>query len=187
MGLQHLLFALRITWEASSAPDLPHQLAGCRAGGTPAGWGMGGAQCSAAVRWVWLRDFALGEPHPPVLRLRQTGFPCCVFPLPVGDCIAGVCSAAAGGMEGNRRIQESHPHVIPQSPWSPGSTLPFPAQSSVLVLLILLISFVCFFLAVMSLHSCTGLFSSYGERRLLLVAVCGLLVALALLIAENRL
>ena len=79
------------------------------------------------------------------------------------------------------------PHVIPQTPRSPGSPLPFPAQSSVLVLLILLVLFVCFFLAVMSLHSCTSLFSSYGERRLLLVAVCGLLVALALLITENRL
>ena len=124
-----------------------------------------------------------GAPSP-ILRLKQTGSPYCVFSPPVGDCIAGARGAVAGGVEGNRRIQESHPHVIPQTPWSPGSPLSCPSQPSVLVLLIL---FVCFFLAVMSLRCCTGPFSTCGEWRLLLVAVCGLLVALASLIAENRL
>ena len=57
----------------------------------------------------------------------------------------------AGGVEGDRRTQESHRPVIPQTPWSPGSPLSLPSQSSVPVLFILLILFLCAFLAVMSL------------------------------------
>ena len=118
---------------------------------------------------------------------KEDSFPCCVLSPPVGDCVAGVHSDAAGGVEGDWRTQESHRPVFPQNPWSPGSPLSLPSQSSVPVLFILLILFLCAFLSVMSLHSCTGLFSSCGGRRLLLVAARGLLVALAPLRAENRL
>ena len=43
------------------------------------------------------------------------------------------------------------------------------------------------FLAVLGLCCYTGAFSSCGERGLLLVAVCGLLTAVASLVAEHRL
>ena len=43
------------------------------------------------------------------------------------------------------------------------------------------------FLAVLGLLCCTGAFSSCGEQGLLFVAVCGLLMAVASLVAEHRL
>ena len=44
-----------------------------------------------------------------------------------------------------------------------------------------------FFLAVLGLHCCVWAFSSCSERGLLLVAVHGLLIAVASLVAEHRL
>ena len=43
------------------------------------------------------------------------------------------------------------------------------------------------FLAVLGLRRCTRAFSSCGERGLLFVAVCGLLIAVASLVAEHGL
>ena len=43
------------------------------------------------------------------------------------------------------------------------------------------------FLAALGLHCCARAFSSCGEGGLLFVAVCGLLVAVASLVAEHRL
>ena len=43
------------------------------------------------------------------------------------------------------------------------------------------------FLAALGLHCCTRAFSSCGERGLLFVAVCGLLTAVASLVAEHGL
>ena len=43
------------------------------------------------------------------------------------------------------------------------------------------------FLAVLGLHCCTRAFSSCGERGLLFVALRGLLIAVASLVAEHRL
>ena len=42
------------------------------------------------------------------------------------------------------------------------------------------------FLAVLGLHRCTRAFSSCGERGLLFVAVRGLLIVVASLVAEER-
>ena len=42
------------------------------------------------------------------------------------------------------------------------------------------------FLSVLGLRCCAQAFSSYGERGLLLVAVCGLLTAVASLVAGAR-
>ena len=42
-------------------------------------------------------------------------------------------------------------------------------------------------MAALGLHCCARAFSSCGERRLLLVAVRGLLIAVASLAAEHRL
>ena len=43
------------------------------------------------------------------------------------------------------------------------------------------------FLAALGLHCCTRAFSNCGERGLLLVAVSGLLIAVASLVAEHGL
>ena len=43
------------------------------------------------------------------------------------------------------------------------------------------------FLAVLGLHCCAWAFSSCGERGLLFVAVCGLLIAVASLVVEHGL
>ena len=47
--------------------------------------------------------------------------------------------------------------------------------------------FQIFFLAVLGLRCCTRAFSNCGERGLLFVAVCGLLIALASLVVEHKL
>ena len=44
-----------------------------------------------------------------------------------------------------------------------------------------------FFLAALGLHCCARAFSGCGEQGLLFVVVCGLLVAVASLVAEHRL
>ena len=44
-----------------------------------------------------------------------------------------------------------------------------------------------FFLAVLGLRCCARVFSSCGERGLLFVAVCGLLIAVASLVVEHGL
>ena len=47
--------------------------------------------------------------------------------------------------------------------------------------------FIYLFLAVLGLLCCTWAFSSFGERGLLFVAVCGFLIAVASLVAEHGL
>ena len=47
--------------------------------------------------------------------------------------------------------------------------------------------FVYLFMAALGLHCCAQAFSSCGERGLLFVAVCGLLIAVASLVVEDRL
>ena len=47
--------------------------------------------------------------------------------------------------------------------------------------------FIYLFLSVLGLRFCTRAFSSCGEWGLLFVAVCGLLIAVASLVAEHRL
>ena len=47
--------------------------------------------------------------------------------------------------------------------------------------------FICLFLAALGLRCCTWAFSSCGEQRLLLLAVHGLLIAVASLVAEHGL
>ena len=51
----------------------------------------------------------------------------------------------------------------------------------------LIIYFIYLFLAVLGLPCCAWAFSSCGERGLLFVAVRGLLIAVASLVAEHRL
>ena len=59
---------------------------------------------------------------------------------------------------------------------------------SFLFFLNLLISFIFFlFLALLGLRCCTWAFSSCGERGLLFLAVCGLLIAVDSLVVEHRL
>ena len=50
-----------------------------------------------------------------------------------------------------------------------------------------LIYFIYLFLAALGLRCCMQAFSSCGERGLLLVVVCGLLTAVASLVAEHGL
>ena len=52
---------------------------------------------------------------------------------------------------------------------------------------IYLFIFIVYFLAVLGLCCCTRAFSSCGKRGLLFVAVHGLLIAVASLVAEHRL
>ena len=52
---------------------------------------------------------------------------------------------------------------------------------------IIIIIIYLLFLAVLGLHCCTWAFSSCGERGPLFVAVCGLLIAVASLVAEHGL
>ena len=47
--------------------------------------------------------------------------------------------------------------------------------------------FINLFLAVLGLRCCTRAFSSCGDQGLLFVAVCGLLIVVASLVAEHRL
>ena len=47
--------------------------------------------------------------------------------------------------------------------------------------------FIYLFLAALGLHCCVQAFSSCGEQGLLFVVVCGLLIAVASLVAEHRL
>ena len=49
------------------------------------------------------------------------------------------------------------------------------------------IYFIYLFLAALGLRCCTRAFSSCGERGLLFIAVCGLLIAVASLVVEHRL
>ena len=51
----------------------------------------------------------------------------------------------------------------------------------------LFIYFIYLFLAALGLRRCAQAFSSCGERGLLFVMVCGLLIAVASLVAEYRL
>ena len=46
---------------------------------------------------------------------------------------------------------------------------------------------VCLFLAALGLHCCARAFCSCSELGLLFVSVCGLLIAVASLVAEHRL
>ena len=48
-------------------------------------------------------------------------------------------------------------------------------------------SFIHLFLAALGLRSCTWTFSSCGERGLLFIVVCGLLIAVASLVVEHGL
>ena len=72
-------------------------------------------------------------------------------------------------------------------------TLPFPSLSSHKVLCFPTCSFffklkkINLFLAVLGLHSCAQAFSSCGEQGLLFLAVRGLLIAVASLVAEHGL
>ena len=54
-------------------------------------------------------------------------------------------------------------------------------------LFIKFIYFIYLFLAVLGLRCCTRALSSCGERGLLFVAVCGLLIVVASLVAEHGL
>ena len=47
--------------------------------------------------------------------------------------------------------------------------------------------FIYLFMAALGLRCCVQAFSSCGERGLLFVAVCGLLIAVASLVVEHRL
>ena len=49
------------------------------------------------------------------------------------------------------------------------------------------IYFIYLFLAALGLHCCTRAFSSCGERELLFVVVCGLLIVVASLVVEHQL
>ena len=63
-------------------------------------------------------------------------------------------------------------------------------QSNILLssyLFFFFLFFFKFFLAVLGLCCCAQAFSSCGERGLLFVAVCGLLMAVASLVAEHGL
>ena len=53
--------------------------------------------------------------------------------------------------------------------------------------LFLIYLFIYLFLAALGLRCCTRVFSGCGERGLLFVAVCGLLLAVASLVAEHGL
>ena len=59
--------------------------------------------------------------------------------------------------------------------------------STLLFFLIYINLFIYLFLAALGLCCCTLAFSSCGERGLLFVAVCGLLIAVAFLVAEHGL
>jgi len=41
-------------------------------------------------------------------------------------------------------------------------------------------------LAILGPHCCTGFFSTHGDQGLLLIVVCGLLTAVASLVAKHR-
>ena len=56
-----------------------------------------------------------------------------------------------------------------------------------MILIFFLNLFICLFLAALCLRGCPWAFSSCGERGLLLVAVCGLLIVVASLVAEHGL
>ena len=47
--------------------------------------------------------------------------------------------------------------------------------------------FVCLFMAALGLRCCRWAFSSCGGRGLIFIAMCGLLIAVASLVAEHRL
>ena len=57
----------------------------------------------------------------------------------------------------------------------------------VLFLFFFFLRFICLFFAVLGLHCCVQAFSSCGEQGLLFIAVLGLLIAVAFLVAEHRL
>ena len=64
---------------------------------------------------------------------------------------------------------------------------PLPSPSFVLFFLKLIYFLFYLFLAALGLCCCAQVFSSCGERVLLFVAVCGLLIAVASLVAEHGL
>ena len=63
-----------------------------------------------------------------------------------------------------------------------GSVLSFPSRPFKNIYL-----FIYLFLAALGLCCCTWAFSSCGEQGLLFIAVCGLLIAVASLVAEHGL
>ena len=60
-------------------------------------------------------------------------------------------------------------------------------KSTTMILFFNINLLIYFFLAVLGLHCCAWAFSSCGERGLLFVAVHGLLIVVASLVAEHRL
>ena len=65
--------------------------------------------------------------------------------------------------------------------------LPFPHISFFKKINLFIYLFIHLFLAVLGLRCCAQAFSSWGEQGLLFVAVRGLLIAVASLVAEHRL
>ena len=60
-------------------------------------------------------------------------------------------------------------------------------EKKIFILIFLKFIFIYLFLAALGLHCCAWAFSSRGERRLLFIVVCGLLIAVASLVAEHGL
>ena len=60
-------------------------------------------------------------------------------------------------------------------------------QTDSRILLVSNVLFMCLFLALLGLHCCAGFFSSCASGGYSLVVVCGLVTAVAALVAEHRL
>ena len=65
--------------------------------------------------------------------------------------------------------------------------VPWLPRSIIIIIFYKFISFIYLFLAALGLRCCVRAFSSCGERGLLFVAVRGLLIAVAPLVAEHGL
>ena len=120
------------------------------------------------------------------LRVKRYPFPALPNLLPASHLISRATVLHAWLCAWPRRPRQHRLTFVTGSPWAKHSTPCF-MGTGLCFLSFSFHFFFFFFLAVLGLRRCAQAFSSFSEQGLLFVAVRGLLIAVASLVAEHRL